>query len=51
MSQEDGLLDQDPRTFSVVAWRGIIFEDHTPGLDALAYNFIRVTGTPPRPGV
>jgi heat shock protein HslJ len=42
MSQEDGLLDQDPRTFSVVAWRGIIFEDHTPGLDALAYNFIRV---------
>jgi heat shock protein HslJ len=42
MSKEDGLLDQDPRTFSVVASRGITFEDHTPGLDALAYNFIRV---------
>ncbi|MER5801417.1 META domain-containing protein [Streptomyces mirabilis] len=42
MSQEDGLLDQDPRTFSVVAWRGITFVDRTPGLDGLAYNFIRV---------
>ncbi|MFF4513487.1 META domain-containing protein [Streptomyces mirabilis] len=42
MSQEDGLLDQDPRTFSVVASRGITFVDRTPGLDGLAYNFIRV---------
>ncbi|MER7694669.1 META domain-containing protein [Streptomyces sp. NPDC097610] len=42
MSQEDGLLDQDPRTFSVVASRGIAFVDQTPGLDALAYNFSRV---------
>ncbi|MFE5369799.1 META domain-containing protein [Streptomyces mirabilis] len=42
MSQEDGLLDQDPRTFSVVASRGITFVDRTPGLDGLAYNFSRV---------
>ncbi|MFF3132519.1 META domain-containing protein [Streptomyces mirabilis] len=42
MSQEDGLLDQDPRTFSVVAWRDITFVDRTPGLDGLAYHFIRV---------
>ncbi|MER5691069.1 META domain-containing protein [Streptomyces mirabilis] len=42
MSQEDGLLDQDPRTFSVVASRDITFVDRTPGLDGLAYNFIRV---------
>ncbi|MEU6222002.1 META domain-containing protein [Streptomyces sp. NPDC047022] len=50
MSEEGGLLGQHPRTFSIKASRGIEFVDETHGLNYFGYHFVRLTGTPPRPG-
>lgn len=50
MSEEDGLLDQDPRTFQVWVNHGIEFVDETHGLEFFGHHFVRLTGTPPRPG-
>jgi heat shock protein HslJ len=50
MSQEDDLLDQDPRTFKVGANRGIEFVEETGSPQFFGYQFVRLTGTPPRPG-
>lgn len=50
MSEEDGLLDQDPRTFQVWVNHGIEFVDETHGLEFFGHHFVRLIGTPPRPG-
>ncbi|MFE4412696.1 META domain-containing protein [Streptomyces sp. NPDC093064] len=50
MSEEDDLLHQDPRTFSVMSGSGVKFVDETHGLNYFGYQFVRLTGTPPRPG-